>query len=245
MPQTTKERKTKVNGNGDMVANRIKGLLNATPDQLDGAKARAVSIKPVNFAEVTFGLVGIDPMVMNRMGKKGREGLEEIALRTPAEGKSQRKKRVARDFQAEFLDAQHISTEGWIGIHAMAIKHGMVAVCTISDFFKTRAKMLLFVEPDGYSQYALPLFRMTKGKPRLHEDVGRTRTGGMQTTIRAMFDPGWEATVRIKYDADALTLNDVANLLNRAGQQCGIGDGRPSSRESVGCGWGRYKIKGT
>jgi len=220
---------------------RIKDAVLAEPE----AQRQAVTIKPVNFRTVTFDIVGIDPMVMNRMGKKGREGLGSIATRPGTEEKSQRRKRVARDFEAEFKDAQHASTEGWVGIAAMGIKHGMVSVCTIADFFKTRAKMLFFVEPDGYSEYATPLFKITKGEPRMYQDVGRVRSGGMQVNVRAMFDPGWEATVRIKYDQDALALNDVANLLNRAGQQCGIGEGRPSSRESVGCGWGRYKIKGT
>jgi hypothetical protein len=209
------------------------------------AVERKATIKPVNFKTVKFDVVGDDPMVMNRMGKKGREGLDAIATRSATEGKSQRAKKVARDFDAEFKDAQHRSTEGWVGIAAMGVKHGMVNVCVISDFYKSRAKMLLFVEPDGYSEYAVPLFRITKGTPKRYEDVGRVKSGGMMVNVRAMFAPGWEATVTIKYDADALSLDDVANLLNRAGQQCGIGEGRPSSRDSVGCGWGRYKIKGT
>lgn len=235
-------------GNGGKegaVRNRIGEETGVAVEGASKPEQRKVTIKPVNFKTVQFDIVGIDPMVMNRMGKKGREGLSEIAGRGPEEEKSRKRKKVARDFDAEFRDALHRSTEGWVGLAAMSIKHGMVSVCVISDFYKTRAKMILFVEPDGYSEYAVPLFRITKGAPRRYEDVGRVRSGGMQTTVRAMFDPGWEATVRIKYDADCFTLNDVANLLNRAGQQCGTGEGRPSSKDSVGCGWGRYKIKGT
>jgi len=136
-----------------------------------------VSIKPVNFRTVTFDIVGIDPMVMNRMGKKGREGLRTVAVRSGQDDKSKRTKRAARDFDAEFRDAQHVSKEGWVGIAAMGIKNGMVTVCVIADFYKTRAKMLIFVEPDGYSEFATPLFKITKGTPRPYEDVGRVKLG--------------------------------------------------------------------
>ena len=59
-----------------------------------------------------------------------------------------------------------------------------------------------------------------------------------------MWREGWEAVVRIKYDADMFTLTDVANLLMRAGAQVGIGEGRPDSRKSCGIGWGIFDLIG-
>jgi hypothetical protein len=38
------------------------------------------------------------------------------------------------------------------------------------------------------------------------------------------------------------SLDDMANLLMRAGLQCGICEGRPSS-QSGGMGWGLFEIK--
>jgi hypothetical protein len=50
--------------------------------------------------------------------------------------------------------------------------------------------------------------------------------------------------VHLKWDADMFTASDIANLLARAGIQCGIGAGRPLSKSSSGLGWGTWKVVG-
>jgi len=57
-----------------------------------------------------------------------------------------------------------------------------------------------------------------------------------------MWDEGWEAQVRVRYDADQFTLEDLANLLARVGVQVGLGEGRPDSKSSAGMGWGTFMI---
>ena len=52
----------------------------------------------------------------------------------------------------------------------------------------------------------------------------------------------WSATVRVKFDADMFSLSDVINLFMRAGQQVGIGEGRPDSKKSHGMGWGTFHV---
>jgi hypothetical protein len=70
----------------------------------------------------------------------------------------------------------------------------------------------------------------------------RNETGVADIRPRAHFDPGWEAEVRIQYDADQFTLTDVTNLLLRVGKQVGVGAGRPDSTKSTGMGWGTFEI---
>jgi hypothetical protein len=53
----------------------------------------------------------------------------------------------------------------------------------------------------------------------------------------------WSADITLRWDADQLTLVDVANLLDRAGLQVGIGEGRADSKKSTGMGWGSFKVK--
>ncbi len=61
---------------------------------------------------------------------------------------------------------------------------------------------------------------------------------------RPCWDPGWEADLVIEFDADFLNEEEVTNLLYRAGRQVGIGEGRPMSPKSNGCGWGRFDVVG-
>ena len=70
----------------------------------------------------------------------------------------------------------------------------------------------------------------------------RLESGVMDIRARPMWNPGWTATVRIRFDADILSLKDVYNLLYRAGLQVGILEGRPDSSKSVGQGWGTFDL---
>ena len=48
--------------------------------------------------------------------------------------------------------------------------------------------------------------------------------------------------VRIRYDADMFAQEDIYNLMMRVGQQVGIGEGRPDSKNSAGMGWGLFDL---
>ena len=48
--------------------------------------------------------------------------------------------------------------------------------------------------------------------------------------------------LRLKWDGDQFTPTDVVNLLSRAGQQVGIQEGRPDSKNSAGMGWGTFEV---
>jgi hypothetical protein len=108
----------------------------------------------------------------------------------------------------------------------------------------TLAKLSLFVEQDGWDKEEpqVPLIRIY-GKPVRQDDVARVETGQPYVTIRAAYHD-WTAKVRIRWDADQFTVQDVSNLLSRVGMQVGIGEGRPYSKNSTGMGWGTFDVEG-
>ena len=109
----------------------------------------------------------------------------------------------------------------------------------------TRAKLSIFCEADGHdADDGTPLVKITKGKPRYHESLVRNASGVCDIRPRPMWAPGWQAKVRIRFDADQFEVDDMANLLMRAGQQVGIGEGRPDSKKSCGMGWGLFEVCG-
>ena len=68
---------------------------------------------------------------------------------------------------------------------------------------------------------------------------------GLAKTVDVAVRPQWiewGARLRFKYDADQFTASDVVNLVNRAGMQCGVCEGRPNSSSSNGMGWGTFEI---
>jgi hypothetical protein len=84
----------------------------------------------------------------------------------------------------------------------------------------------------------------TKGEPEMLESICRNANKMPDLRIRAMWKPGWQAKPRIKYDAGMISKDSVTALLRRAGEQVGIGEGRPDSSASdgAGMGWGAFKI---
>jgi len=110
-------------------------------------------------------------------------------------------------------------------------------------FKMTHARCSVFVVADGFdADDATPLVRITKGEPQYLELAVRLETGVCDIRPRPMWEPGWEANVRIRFDADQFSVSDVANLLLRAGAQIGVGEGRPFSKNSKGMGWGMFRL---
>ena len=107
----------------------------------------------------------------------------------------------------------------------------------------TLAKLCVTVIADGFDvDDGTPLVRITKGKPEYSEHVVRNETGVVDIRPRPMWQPGWEALVTIRFDADQFSQEDVANLMSRVGAQVGVCEGRPDSKKSAGMGWGTFTL---
>jgi len=204
-------------------------------------KVQALTIEPPSFQTAEFKIIGDSPYVQNKFSKKAMNTMMDKQKEgsTAAKGK----KRTARDFKADYEGAKHKSRQGWCGIPAPAFRSAMIRACSVCGFKMTIAKMTVFVEADGFDpDDGTPLVKITKGKPHSVDHAVRNATGVADIRSRPMWNEGWEAKVRIKYDSDQFKLEDVANLLMRAGQQVGVGEGRPSSKSSNGMGWGTFVI---
>ena len=215
--------------------------MTAKTNSTSAASGQVVTIAPPNFQTGVFRIRGIAPYVQNKFSQKAREQMR--AMQEAGSTARKGSKREAKDFHAAYEQAIHRTAEGWAGIPAPAFRNAMISACRTVGFQMTRSKLGLFIEPDGFdADDGTPLVRITKGEPEYHEAFVRNETGVVDLRPRPMWAPGWEAVVRIRFDADMFTLADVANLLMRAGLQVGIGEGRPDSKKSAGLGWGLFEI---
>ena len=106
----------------------------------------------------------------------------------------------------------------------------------------THAKMSVFVAADGFDEIdGVPLVRLVAGKPERVDMATRNATGVADIRVRPMWRK-WGAELRLRYDADQFTASDVVNLLSRAGEQVGVGEGRPFSKSSNGLGYGTFRV---
>lgn len=214
--------------------------MTAPKQKLPLERSAVVHIKPPNFQSAIFEIIGIAPLVIHRMGAKYRT-MQRQKIETGKPAASKRNREPQEPAQI-CNDARYVSKEGWDGFQASAIRCAMISACRLVGFKMTLAKLSVFVEADGWDaiEPQIPLIRIY-GKFILQEDVVRMADGTPNLSFRPAYHD-WKAKIKIRWDADQFTLEDVANLLSRVGLQVGIGEGRPDSKNSAGCGWGLFSV---
>jgi hypothetical protein len=192
-----------------------------------------------NVGEGTEGRTEVFFYLRERYRSEFTTSAEKMETGGPAGSRKVRKAKLTDDLYEE---SRYRSKEGWDGFHAGSIRKAMISACRLVKFTMALAKLSVFVEADGYDaeEPQVPLIRIY-GDPIKQEDMARTSTGEPYVTVRAAYHD-WTARVRIRWDADQFQLADVANLLSRVGQQVGIGEGRPDSKDSAGMGWGLFDV---
>ncbi len=236
------------NGNGFAAVvpggKRVKGAGDrVTMDENHSAPQEKVLIKAPNFHLIEVLIRGTSKYVMNNFGDEARNQMRaDMAKGSVDKPKGGKQKRPPKDFDKGFRDSMHVSVEGWPGIPVTALRAALVRAAQLCGVEMTQAKMCVFVEADGYSQDGQGLVRITKGKAEKCEDFVRNKGGAPDVRTRAIVPAGWEATIRLRFDADFVSAASVVNLVQRAGIQVGVGAGRPFSTMSVGQGWGTFEI---
>lgn len=202
------------------------------------ALAKAVSISPPNMDCIQVHIVGTSPYMQAKFSKKA----EIMAKMQEGSTARSKKSRIARDYDADCSGAMYVSSEGWNGIPASAFRKAMISACRLVGFKMTMAKLAVFVEADSLDvDEGTPLIRIN-GEWERSDMPCRNATGVIDIRSRPLWRE-WSADVRIRYDMDQFTQQDIVNLMARVGAQVGIGEGRPDSKDSAGIGFGLFKIQ--
>lgn len=201
-------------------------------------EVKAIAIKAPKFEVIEVMIEGTAPLVIARFSKKA-ELMAKMAEGSTAKSK---KNREARDYDAEADAARYYnSTKEWEGFHAGSVRAASISACRLVGFKMTLAKLSVFILQDDFDQeYKTPLVRIY-GESETDTSHTRNATGVVDVRARPMYKK-WASKLRVRYDADQFTSADVYNLLSRVGIQVGIGEGRPDSKSSAGCGWGTFRI---
>lgn len=204
--------------------------------------AKAVSISAPNLKIAVFNVTGVAPLVIHRFSAKTKAEMK-LKMET-GKAASSKKNRVPKDTDDTYQESRYISSDGWDGLHAGAVRNAMISACRLVGFKMTLAKLSIFAIPDGWDKQEpqIPLIRIY-GEPTKQEDMARVSTGEPYVTVRAAYHK-WSMKVKIRWDADQFTSDDIFNLLYRVGAQVGVGEGRPDSKRSAGMGWGLFEVAG-
>jgi len=198
-----------------------------------------ITVSAANIEQVTVKIIGDSPLMQCRFSAKAMQAMTDKMTGVTKPGT---KARPNRNYDEDYKNAMHVSDEGWVGFPAASIRNACISACRLVGFKMTIAKMTVFAMGDGLDSVdGLPLIKID-GKPERTEMATRNATGVADIRVRPMWRK-WSATVTIRFDADQFHLQDVLNLLDRAGQQVGIGEGRPDSKSSAGLGFGTFHVE--
>lgn len=204
------------------------------------SKTEQVQITAPNFGIIELIVVGTAPLVIERFAKKA-ELMAKMALGPTG---SNKKVRTARDYERDAEEARYRHPDGWEGMNAAAFRAGMISACRLVGFKMTLAKLSVFVEADGFDKIdGLPIVRIY-GESIVFQAHTRVTNGNPDVRSRPQYRD-WACKLRVKFDQDQFSTNDVLNLISRVGAQVGVGAGRPDSKMSGGCGWGTFRIAGS
>lgn len=203
--------------------------------------SETVVISPPNFREAIFSIKGTSPLVINKFSRKAMEQMQ-AAQAAGSQAKS-KKKREPKDFEALAAAAAYRSEKGWYGMNAASWRLALIGACRLVGFKMTLAKLSVFIVEEGHDvEDGTPLVRILGGKPRTDVRPARNDNGSVDLRPRPMWTE-WGCKLRVRWDADQFSLQDITNLLMRVGLQCGMGEGRAASTQSAGLGWGHFTVE--
>jgi hypothetical protein len=190
-----------------------------------------VKVRPIKQATAVLTVEGSSIMVQHKWSEKAKE-----MMRQKKAGRKTKTREVCNP-EKEARDATYFTADGQYGIPVTALKKAIIGAAHKDlGIEKTLVRKSVFIrcsDPGG----VLPI---RCDEPIIREDPVRVGAGSADLRYRPQFDK-WECDVEIEFDEDNLTLEDLANLINRAGFGVGILEFRPEK----GGEWGRFRIKET
>jgi hypothetical protein len=199
-----------------------------------------VHILPLHEEVLRFRLRGTAPYMQCRFSQKAIAKIQE----THRQGQQARSKRIreARDFDDDYRQAMHRFADGRCGIPCSGFRNALISTCRVVGFKMTIAKLSIFIIKDGLDDVdGTPLVRI-EGTPEQCILPVRNATGVIDLRARPLWRE-WAVNLRIRFDLDQFSAEDILNLLQRAGRQVGIGEGRADSRDSNGIDYGFFNVE--
>lgn len=202
-----------------------------------------VSIPAINIQYATITVVGDSPLIVHKWSEKAKKEILDKQMK-----KAKTKGHDAKDPVRDFIDslywldgepeekteegfAKAIQNGARFGFPSVAFKASAVAAGYRSGVTKNLVSMYGAFHIDGE-------FVEINGVPDMREDMCKVGMGVADIRYRGEFKE-WSATFQVKYNASAISLEQLVNLFNLGGFACGLGEWRIEKGGS----YGAYHVK--
>lgn len=197
----------------------------------------AISIPRPDFAIVEIPLVSDARLVVHKWSEKAKKQMLDKQM-----GRAQKKKAAknpTEDYEGSLY--RFAGEPSRYGFPATAFKNTAVAACRYTEgLTMVMARGLVHVLPDGVSEDGVELVEISGDGPHMREDLVRVGMGTADLRYRGEWRT-WNAMVRVKFNSNVISAEQVFNLYSLAGYHVGIGEGRPGAPKTS-MDWGLFHI---
>lgn len=197
-----------------------------------------IVIPAINIQTATIKVVGDSPLIVHKWSEKAKKEILDKQMK-----KAKTKGHDAKDPVRDFIDslywlegepeekteegfARAIQNGARFGFPSVAFKAAAVAAGFRAGVTKNLVSMRGAFHIDGE-------FVQIHGVPEMREDMVRVGMGVADIRYRGEFRE-WFAVFPVKYNASAISLEQLANLFNLGGFACGLGEWRAEKGGSYG-----------
>jgi hypothetical protein len=182
-----------------------------------------VKIPPLNIRLATVTVKSITPLIVHKFSEKSRKEIE-----AKQQGAARHKK-DAKIPENEYQGCFYFMPDGkTYAVPASAFKKAMISACRYADLKMSLAKGAFHILGD--------LLPLKATKPWMRTDICRVGNFGSKVAdirYRPQFDE-WSVDLTFRYNASAISLGELANLINIAGFGVGVFEWRPEKDGSFG-----------
>lgn len=187
--------------------------------------AQQITLPALRIETLTLMLIGNSPLIVHAWSEKAKRQMLEKQMKKAKQAKE------AKDPEADYEACFYRTETGGYGFPAIGVKAAMVSAARYVDLKMTVMRGAFHIDAE-----MLPVI----GEPRPREDMVRVGMGVADIRYRPEF-VDWRIPVAIKFNASAISAEQIANLLNTAGFGVGIGEWRPERNGS----YGRFHVGGS
>lgn len=176
-------------------------------------------IPAIDIRTLELRLVGDSPLICHRWSDKAKRQMLDKQMKRAKQAKD------AKDPEADFQASLYPHPEGGYGFPTVAFKAAAVTACRYVDGMR-------MTEARG-SFHVIGEMSELEGQPEPREDMVRVGMGTADIRYRAQFSK-WATTLLVRYNAKAISPEQIINLFNIAGFGVGVGEWRPERNGSYG-----------
>ncbi len=179
-----------------------------------------LDVPEMKIGYATFRVKGTEPLIVNKFSEKMQQMILDKQMKKASEG------RVAKDPEELYKQSIYWFPDNKrTGFPAVGFKAAMTRAAKQLGLVMTDTRGKFHVVADENELVEI------KGKHEMRSDMVRLASGVADIRFRACY-PEWHADIKIRYNENAISKDQLANLLRVAGFSCGIGEWRPEKSNS-------------